>query len=158
MHRSAPTSLRMLLGVLLVGSVLVQLLLPAAAEALGGGHRETQHLVGPYAAMGILAVGGLQIAIGALWWLLQRARRERLLSRGALRGIQVLTLGMLGATVLPLLTMLHLLVVVGVGGPGIMLGAAACLATAVLAALLPRRARRAVRSVPPHRTEAAAVR
>lgn len=157
MHRIGPSSLRLALGVLLAGSVLGQLLLPVAAEALGGGHRETQHLVGPYAAMGIVAVLGFQIAIGAVWWLLHRAHRGRLHTRGALRGLHVLSVGVLAATVVPLLTMLHLLLMVGVGGPGTVLGAAACLATAVAATLLLRSAGRTLRAATAHRSDPAAV-
>lgn len=107
--------------------------------------------------MGILAVGGLQIALGALRWLLHRARRDRLRSREALKGIHVLTIGVLGAAALRLLTMLPLLVVVGVGGPGIVLGALVCLATAVAATLLLRAGRRALHSAMVHRAEPAAV-
>jgi cytochrome bd-type quinol oxidase subunit 2 len=157
MHRSSLTALRGALGVLLVGTVLVQLLLPLAAGELGGGYRETEHLVGPYAAMGILTVACLQIAVGALWWMLRPRDDDRTRTRTAVRGLDVLTACAIAATAIPALTMLHLLIVVGVGGPGIVLGTVACLATGAALTLRLRAARRAFRTAMATSTDLAAV-
>ncbi|MBO0921420.1 DUF2975 domain-containing protein [Cellulomonas sp. zg-ZUI222] len=120
--------LRIALVILLAGSLLLQGFLPVLAEAVGGGYTETERLVVPYALTAIAAVACLQVCLVAGWWLLARARRGELVAPRSLRGVDAATAGMVAATVLAAAPLAHLLVVVGVGGPGVVLALVACVA------------------------------
>ena len=116
-----PLMLRIALVILLAGSLLLQGFLPVLAQAVGGGYAETEALVVPYAVTAIAAVACLQVCLGAGWWLLGRAHRGELVAPGSLRGLDVATAGLVAATLLAAAPLAHLLVVVGVGGPGVVL-------------------------------------
>lgn len=99
----------------------------------------------------------LRGALGVLWRMLRPGDDDRTRTRTAVRGLDVLTACAIAATAIPAMAMLHLLVVVGVGGPGIVLGTVACLATGVAVTLLLRAARRALRTAMATSTDLAAV-
>ncbi|MBF0686692.1 MAG: DUF2975 domain-containing protein [Cellulomonas sp.] len=124
-------SLRIVLVALLLGSLLLQALLPLIADEAGGGYTETAGLVLPYAASGIASVACLQVLLGAAWWLVTRVDRDEILTPRALRGVDVATGAVVLATVLAAAPVVHLLFVVGVGGPGVLLALLACLAGGV---------------------------
>lgn len=123
---------------LVLGSVLTQALLPLLADQLGGGYDETRALVRPYTVLGTLAVACLQVALVAVMWLVGRVGRGDVFAERSLRGVDVLTGGIGGATVLAAAPMVHLLLVVGVGGPGVVLGLGACLVAGSALTLLVR--------------------
>ncbi len=125
------TPAQIALAALLLGSVLLQVLLPLLADELGGGYDETRHLVVPYAAAGIAAVACVQVAIGAVWWLLRRVGDGSVLTPRSLVGVDVVTGAVALAALVAALPLVHLLLVVGVGGPGVVLALAACLAAGV---------------------------
>lgn len=58
--------LRVALGALLLGTLVLQTQLPMLAEQLGGRYWETADLVQPYAAAGIVALECRQVALGAV--------------------------------------------------------------------------------------------
>ncbi|SFK34405.1 DUF2975 domain-containing protein [Cellulomonas sp. KH9] len=128
MTSSRRLALRIALVCLLAGSLLLQGLLPALAEVVGGGYAETERLVVPYALTAIAAVAGLQVCLVAGWWLLGRERRGELVAPRSLRGVDAATAGLVAATLLAAAPPAHLLVVVGVGGPGVVLALVACVA------------------------------
>lgn len=106
---------------LLLGCLLLQILLPELAEAFGGAYAETASLTLPYALAGIAALFCLECVLVIALFLVRELRTKQLLplrTPNLLLGIVVLFCGVFG---IPTLVLLHLLVVVQVGGPGIIL-------------------------------------
>lgn len=117
MHSLAPQLLRVAIAVLLLGSVLVQLLVPAFGSGLGRTYPEFAYLVVPYAAAGILAIGCVQVALFVVWRLLSMVRGGVIFTRPALRWVNVITSCAAIATILVALPLIHVLFFVGIGGP-----------------------------------------
>lgn len=134
--RSVIAPLRVALILFLLGLVLSQIFLPSAAQALGGQFWETAHLVVPYAVLGILAIAAVELAVLMIWMLIGRVGTQRIFRRRSLREVDVIIACMVAATLLPAGAMLHLLIGVGVGGPGIVLMLAACLVMGTAGTLL----------------------
>lgn len=134
--RSVITPLRVVLILFLLGLVLSQIFLPSAAQALGGQFWETAHLVVPYAMVGILAIAAVELAVLMIWILIGQVGAQRIFRRRSLHEVEVIIACMVAATLLPAGAMMHLLIGVGVGGPGIVLMLAACLVTGAAATLL----------------------
>ncbi len=123
------------LAALLLGSVLAQLLLPVFGSEEGRIYPELAYLVVPYSAAGILAIACGQVALLVTWRLLTMIGRGAIFTRRALRWVDVITVCAAAATVLGAGPMVHLLFVVGVGGP-LILWLAAGLAGGVAFVLL----------------------
>lgn len=119
--------LRVALAVLLLGSVLVQVIVPTYASQVGTSFPEVAYLVVPYSVAAILFVGCGQVALLVVWRLLSMVSDGVIFTRRALRWVDVITACGAVGTVLSAGPMIHLLFVVGVGGPGVVLGLAACL-------------------------------
>ncbi|ADG74352.1 integral membrane protein [Cellulomonas flavigena DSM 20109] len=149
--------LRVALGALLLGALVLQTQLPLLAEQLGGGYAETAHLVVPYAAAGIAALACLQVALVAVWWLVTRVERDEIFAPRARRGLDAGVGALLLGAVCAAAPMVHLLFVVGVGGPGILLGLLGCVAGAVAVALLGRTLRAVLGAAVADHAELAAV-
>ena len=128
--------LRVALVVLLLGTVLAQVLLPVIASEEGGIHPGLAYLVVPYSVAGILAIACGQVALLAVWRLLSMVNGGVIFTRRALRWVDVITACAAVAAVLWAGPMIHLLFFVGVGGPGVVLGLAACLASGLAFVLL----------------------
>jgi hypothetical protein len=128
--------LRVALVVLLLGTVLAQVLLPVIASEEGGIYPELAYLVVPYSVAGILAIACGQVALLAVWRLLSMVNGGVIFTRRALRWVDVITACAAVAAVLWAGPMIHLLFFVGVGGPGVVLGLAACLASGLAFVLL----------------------
>ena len=128
MNRLAVQLLRVALVVLLLGTVLAQVLVPVFASEEGRIFPEVAYLVVPYSVAGILFIGCGQVALLVVWRLLSMVNGGVIFTRRALRWVDVITASAAVATVLCAAPMAHLLFFVGVGGPGIVLGLAACLA------------------------------
>jgi hypothetical protein len=128
--------LRVALVVLLLGTVLAQVLLPVIASEEGGIYPELAYLVVPYSVAGILAIACGQVALLAVWRLLSMVNGGVIFTRRALRWVDVITACAAVAAVLWAGPMIHLLFFVGVGGPGVVLGLAACLAGGLAFVLL----------------------
>ena len=128
--------LRVALVVLLLGFVFAQVLLPVVAHAAGTTYPELAYLVVPYSVAGILAIACGQVALLLVWLLLSLVSGGVIFTRRALRWVDVITACAAVATVLTAGPMIHLLFFVGVGGPGVVLGLAACLAGGLAFVLL----------------------
>jgi hypothetical protein len=128
--------LRVALVVLLLGTVLAQVLLPVIASEEGGIYPGLAYLVVPYSVAGILAIACGQVALLAVWRLLSMVNGGVIFTRRALRWVDVITACAAVAAVLWAGPMIHLLFFVGVGGPGVVLGLAACLASGLAFVLL----------------------
>ena len=93
----------------------------------GRRYPELAYLVVPYSVAGILSIGCVQVALLVIWRLLSLVSGGVIFTRRALRWVDVITACGAVGTVLSAGPMIHLLFVVGVGGPGVVLGLAACL-------------------------------
>ena len=127
MNRLAIRLLRVALVVLLLGTALAQAYLPVTAYESGRRYPELAYLIVPYAVAGILSIGCVQVALLMIWRLLSLVSGGVIFTRRALRWVDVITACGAVGTVLSAGPMIHLLFVVGVGGPGVVLGLAACL-------------------------------
>jgi hypothetical protein len=119
--------LRVALVVLLVGSALAQVLVPAFASEAARTFPEVGYLVVPYSVAGILVIACGQVALLAVWRLVSMISGGVIFTRRSLRWVDVITACGAVATVLNAGVWTHLLVVHG-GGPGIILWLAASLA------------------------------
>ena len=120
MNRRVITLLRVSLVVLLLGSVLAQLLVPAAAAGAASTFPEVGYLVVPYSVAGILVIACVQVALLVVWQLLSMIGGGVIFTRRALRWVDAITLCGAVATILNAVVWVHLLSVHG-GGPGIIL-------------------------------------
>ena len=128
MNTLAIRLLRVVLVVLLFGTVLVQVLLPVLASEEGRIFPEVAYLVVPYSVAGILFIGCGQVALLVVWRLLSMVNGRVIFTRRALRLVGVITACAAVATVLSAGVMIHMLgFVPGGGGPMIYL-LAACIA------------------------------
>jgi hypothetical protein len=136
MDMLASRLLRVALVVLLLGTVLAQALLPVFAYEEGTMFPELAYLVVPYSVAGILFIGCGQVALLVVWRLLSLIDGGVIFTRRALRWVDVITACGAVATVLSAGVLVHLLFVVGVGGPSVVLGLPACLAGGLAFVLL----------------------
>ena len=132
---------RVALGVLLLGTLLAQVLVPQLAAELGGSQEEVAHLVVPYSAAALVAIACVQGALVAVWRLLALAGRDEIFTGVSLRWADGFTVLAAAATLVAAGPMLHLLGVVGVGGPGVALALGACVACGATLVLVARVAR-----------------
>lgn len=109
--------LRVLLVMLLLGTVLAQVLLPVLGSQEGQLYPELAYLVVPYSLVGILVIGCVQVALAVIGRLLSMVGGGVIFTGRALRWVDVITACAAVATVLSAGVMIHLLFVVGVGGP-----------------------------------------
>jgi hypothetical protein len=135
MNMLASRLLRVALVVLLLGTVLGQVLVPLFASHAAKTFPEVEYLVVPYSVAGILAIACVQVALLVVWRLLSLISGGVIFTRRALRWVDVITACAMVATVLCAGPLIHLLAVHG-GGPGIVLGLAACLAGGLAFVLL----------------------
>jgi hypothetical protein len=127
--------LRVVLVVLLLGSVLAQVLLPVFGSEQGRIYPELAYLVVPYSTAGILGIGCIQVALVVIWRLLSMVGRGAIFTRRALRWVDLITACGAAATVLFAAPMIHLLLFLRLGGP-LILELAACLAGGLAFVLL----------------------
>jgi hypothetical protein len=144
--------LRVALVVLLLGSVLVQVLIPAMASEAARTFPEVDYLVVPYSVAGILVIACGQVALVAVWRLLSMISGGVIFTRRSLRSVDVITACAAVATALNAAVWIHLLIVHG-GGPGIILWLAASLVGGVAFVLLMIVMRGLLESAIAHRTE-----
>jgi hypothetical protein len=128
--------LRVTLVVLLLGTVLAQLLVPVYASQEATVFPEVAYLAVPYSVVLIVVIACVQVALLVTWRLLSLVNGGVIFSRRALRWVDVITACAVVATVLSAGVLFHLLFIVGVGGPGVLLWLAACLAGGLAFVLL----------------------
>jgi hypothetical protein len=105
--------------------VLAQVLVPVFASQAAKTFPEVEYLVVPYSVAGILAIACVQVALLVVWRLLSLISGGVIFTRRAQRWVDVIIACAVVATVLCAGPLIHLLAVHG-GGPGIILGLAAC--------------------------------
>ncbi len=135
MSRLAIRLLRVVLVVLLLGSVLGQVLVPVFAAQSAMTFPEVGYLVVPYSVAGILVIACGQVALLVVWRLLSMISSGVIFTRRAVRSVDIITACGAVATVLNTGVWIHLLSVHG-GGPGIILWLVASVAGGVAFVLL----------------------
>jgi hypothetical protein len=127
MNTYAIQVLRIALLVLLLGSVLVQLLVPLLASQEATLFPEVAYLAVPYSVAAILFIACGQVALLAVWRLLSLVRNGAIFTRGALRWVDLITACAAVATALGAGVLFHLVYIVGAYNAVLSLGLAACL-------------------------------
>ncbi len=128
MHPTVLRLLRVELSLVLLGSVLVQAVLPSLAHDQGRDFPEVAHLATPYTVLAIAAIAALQVAMLVLWRFLTLVSKREHTTRRGLRCLDAIMGSVAVATALTTGTLFHLLVIVGVGGPGVVLAFVGCTA------------------------------
>jgi uncharacterized membrane protein YpjA len=127
--------LRVVLVVLLLGSVLAQVLLPVFASEEGRIFPEVEYLVVPYSVAAILFIACGQVTLLVVWRLLSMVDGGFIFTGRALRWVDVVTACAAVATILSAGVLIHMLIFVpGSGGPTIYF-LAACVASALASVL-----------------------
>ncbi len=112
-----------------LGTGLLQVLVVFQARETGFLFPEVEHLVAPYSIAGILTVMAGQVGLIAVWMIVNAIARGAFFQPATLRWIGVLRWATVPAAIIPSLVAVHLLAVVGLGGPGVILGLMAALAS-----------------------------
>ena len=128
--------LRVALVVLLLGTVVVQVLLPVVASEVGTSFPEVGYLVVPYSVAAILFIGCGQVALLVVWRLLSLVDGRVIFTRPALRWVDVITACAAVATVLSAGVTIHMLGFVPGGGGPMIYYLGACIAGGLAFVLL----------------------
>ena len=126
MSRLSTILLRIILVVVLLGTLLVQVLLVFQANATGQQYPEVEYLVVPYAAASVGAVALMQIALCAVWRLLSMVAGAGVFTAPALKWVNVVITCAAAISALSLLVFVHWIVIAQIGGPGMFLLLGAC--------------------------------
>ena len=127
MDKFASRLLRVALLVLLLGSVLAQVLVPAYASEVGARFPEVANLVVPYSAAAILFIGCGQVALLVVWRLLSLVDGGVIFTRRAVRWVDVILACAAVATLLSAGVLIHMLGFVPGGGGPMIYYLAACI-------------------------------
>jgi uncharacterized membrane protein YpjA len=112
--------LRVVLVVLLLGTVFTQVLVPVQASMFGTANPEVAYLVVPYSVAAILFIACVQVALLVVWRLLSLVNDGVIFTRRALRWVDVIIACAVVATILSAGVLIHMLLFVpGGGGPTI---------------------------------------
>lgn len=153
MTTSLSNALRAILALLFLGALLVQALVWPLADEMGRQYPEVSGLAVPYAVVVVLAVGFWEAALVFTWRLVSLARTETIFTKRSLPSVKAIQVcGVASAAVLGLAAA-HLLFVVGLGGPGVLLGLMVCLICGIAFALLMNFLRRLLVTAIAHRGE-----
>ncbi|GHG50404.1 hypothetical protein GCM10011331_13040 [Flavimobilis marinus] len=128
MHPIVVLVLRVELFLLLLGSLVLQAAMPTIAAEQAREFPEVAHLAAPYTVLAIAAIAAVQVAMLVVWRLLTLIAESELNTRCGLRCLDAITASVAVATALSTGTLFHLLVIVGVGGPGVVLAFVGCTA------------------------------
>ncbi len=143
MKRINLVTLKVLLVLLLIGSVVVQLaVVPLMAWFTVQDFPEFKGLAIPYVAAAVLAIAAIQVVLVATWRLVGMVGRERIFDPGALPTVTLMVHAAQVATLITAIVALHLALFAGVGPATVPLAviAAAVAAAAVTAVLVVLRA------------------
>jgi Protein of unknown function (DUF2975) len=128
--------LRIVLVVLLLGSVLVQILVPMYASMVGTYTPEVAYLVVPYSVAAILFIACGQVALLAVWRLLSLVDHGTVFTRRALRWVDVIAACAVVATILSAVVWVHMILFVPGGGGPMSLYLIACVVAGLACSLL----------------------
>ncbi|MFC7431426.1 MULTISPECIES: DUF2975 domain-containing protein [unclassified Agrococcus] len=130
-------ALRVVLVVIGLGAVVLQLVLvPELAREAADGDARLVPAIAPYAVAGIALVVCVQVVLVCTWMLLRRVQHGAIFERSALRWVDGIVAAAALATTIVLALTVHLLAVVGTGGPGVLLVLLCLLVGGVAATLL----------------------
>jgi hypothetical protein len=117
--------LRVVLAVVLLGTLLAQVLVPVEASQVGAAIPEVAYLVVPYSLAAVLFIACGQVALLAVWRLLSLVEGGVILTRRSLRWVDTIIGSGVVATTLAVVVTVHMLgFVPGGGGPTIYVMAA----------------------------------
>ncbi len=129
--------LQLAIVALLLGSVLVQVVVPMYASRYAERVPEVAHLVFPYSVAAILFIGCAQVKLLALWQLLSLVKAEVIFTRRALRWVDVIIIAGSVATLLTAGILCQMLFFFIPGGAGpVLVYLAAVIAAGVVFVLL----------------------
>ncbi len=149
--------LRVVLVVLLLGSVLAQVLLPVFAFQEGRIFPEVEYLVVPYSVAAILFIACGQVTLLVVWRLLSMVDGGVIFTGRALRWVDVITASAAVATILGAGVWVHMIGFVPGGGGPMLYYLAVCVAGALAFTLLMVVMRGVLESAIAYRTELDAV-
>ena len=127
MYQLASRLLRVVLLVLLLGSVFAQVLVPVYASQVATTFPEVAYLVVPYSVAAILFIACGQVALLVVWRLLSLVDGGVIFTRRALRWVDVIIGCAVVATVLSAGVLIHMLGFVPGGGGPMIYYLAACI-------------------------------
>lgn len=127
MNQLARRLLRVALVVLLLGSVLVQVLVPVYASEFAKRVPEVAYLVVPYSVAAILFIGCGQVALLVVWRLLSLIDDGAIFTRRAVHLVDVIVACAAVATALAAAVLIHMLGFVPGGGGPMIYYVAACI-------------------------------
>ncbi|HSW41543.1 MAG TPA: DUF2975 domain-containing protein [Patescibacteria group bacterium] len=136
MNKVVGRLLRIVLVVLLLGSVLAQVLVPVYASEVGTRFPEVAYLVVPYSVAAILFITCGQVALLVVWRLLSLVDLGVIFTRRAVRWVNVILACGAVATVLTAGVLIHMLAFVPGGGGPMIYYLAACIAGGLAFVLL----------------------
>jgi hypothetical protein len=153
MHKFLSQLLRVVLVVLVLGSVLAQVLVSLFASQVGTKFPEVAYLVLPYSVAAILFIGCGQVALLAVWRLVALVDRGVIFTRRAVRWVDVIVACAAVATVLSAGVLIHILAFVPGGGGPMIYYLGACVVGGLAFVLLMVIMRRLLESAIADRTE-----
>ena len=121
MKRALLVTLRIVLALIVMGTLLVQLLIPFIVHGYGAIYWEVTPLVIPFAIVGIATVACFQVAVVAVWRLLSFVARDEVFSRRARSWVNVVMWSGAIAAVLAAGASAYLGLVAQIGGALVML-------------------------------------
>ncbi|MCH8564760.1 DUF2975 domain-containing protein [Nesterenkonia sp. LB17] len=130
------TALRAAIGLLLLGSLIVQVAIPVNARSAGEVFPEIEPLTMSYAILAIAAIVGVQVGLVATWRLASMVSKDRIFDRSALKWVNVIIVALIVSTALAASVFVHLIFIVQVGGPPALLGLGGAVALGVSLLLL----------------------
>ncbi|WP_258934345.1 DUF2975 domain-containing protein [Nesterenkonia pannonica] len=128
--------LRAAVGLLLLGSLMVQAAIPINAQSAGEMFPEIAPLTVPYAILAIVAIIGVQIGLVATWRLASMVSKDRIFDASALKWVDIIIAALSASTALAAAVFVHLIFIVQVGGPPALLGLGGAAALGVSLLLL----------------------
>jgi len=137
MRSAREFALRGLIIVIGLGTLLWQVLnVPLLASEAATSYPEYEYLKTPYTVLAILALACIQVALGALWMLLNMVSSGVVFGERAFRWVDVIIASALVATALTLAVAFHLTFFVQSGGPVVLLLAAVVVGGVTFALLM----------------------
>jgi hypothetical protein len=128
--------LRVVLVVLLLGTVLAQVLVPVYASQVGTTFPEVGYLVLPYSLAAIVFIACVQVALLVVWRLLSLVDGGVIFTRRALRWVDAITACAVISTVLSAVVSVHMVAFVPGGGGPMIYYLAVCVAGGLAFVLL----------------------
>lgn len=128
---------RAVLVLIAFGTLVLQaIVMPELAREAAVGDSRLRPAVVPYAIAGILLVACVQVVLTSTWMLLRRVQHDAIFERNALRWVDAIVVAVVVATTLVAGVAVHILGVIGTGGPGVVLALGGLLVVGVAATLL----------------------